>query len=104
MGAIVFCGREIGERADGVVCPTGKGQLAAVVVVVVVVVVVELKANAPLCQRTFCTTTTTSPVLEMDWRAEQFARNLRLARHSNDPELLLPITFRLTTNNIFWQY
>ena len=31
MGAIVFCGREIGERADGVVCPRiveGKGQLA----------------------------------------------------------------------------
>ena len=39
-------------------------------------------SNAPLCQRTFCTPPPPppAPVLEMglDWRPEQFARNLRL--------------------------
>ena len=64
------------ERADGVVCPTGKGQL----VVLTEAAAMLLCANALSAHRP----PPPAPVLEMglcpwlDWRSEQFARNLRL--------------------------
>ena len=78
-------------RANGVVCPRGKGQISLAAVVLTQAML--LCANALSAHHH-------QPLLEMglwpDWRAAAAAIGKEFApRRSNDPELLLPFIFEL---------